>query len=416
MLRLRTRFVLSGVIAVVLVIGLVTLFVVERRNYTDSLVLVDAAHNAALEGRELAVATQYNAHDTNAYALGHLEHREEFAEHAERFARSFTALQDALDAGLLDEDTVERLDTIRQVREAYTAAADRLFRAADTQRASPSPANQATLDAAWEVQDGLGDQLDATITDLADDFLVDAKRLEAEAEARGQWVLWLLGGAGGFIALLLLGVQLFSADAVGRPMAALLAGVERLTRGEYNTRVEAGARNEVGILGRAVNTMAETIEEQTRGLREQYAVAEAARLEAERTQQHIAEQLATIEQQAGVIREMSVPVLPVSNDTLVMPLIGALDTARLGEVQEQALQAIERNHTRHFLLDLTGVLMVDSQVAQGLLRVVQAARMLGAQVTLIGIRPEVAQSMVTLGVEGSTFHTARDLQTAFRPV
>jgi hypothetical protein len=129
-------------------------------------VLIDAAHDAALSGRELAVATQYKAHDTNAYALGHLEHREEFAQHAKEFAWSFTAIQTALSAGLLDEDTVERLDTVRRVREAYTAANERLFDAADAQRTAPSPANQAALDAAWEAQDTLGDELDTVITDL----------------------------------------------------------------------------------------------------------------------------------------------------------------------------------------------------------------------------------------------------------
>jgi len=121
--------------------------------------------------------------------------------------------------------------------------------------------------------------------------------------------------------------------------------------------------------------------------------------------------LAENEQQRLAIRELSVPILPVSATTLVMPLIGALDSARLGELQAQALAALERTGARTLLLDVTGVPVVDTQVAQGLITVVQAARLLGAEAILIGIRPEVAQTVVALGVDLRTIHTARDLQS-----
>lgn len=108
------------------------------------------------------------------------------------------------------------------------------------------------------------------------------------------------------------------------------------------------------------------------------------------------------------------PVLPVSRTTLVMPLIGALDGPRLSQVQEQALLAIERLSARRLLLDITGVPVVDRQVAQGLLMVVQAGRLLGASVELIGIRPEAAQSIVALGLDLRGLATFSDLQTALR--
>ncbi|NNJ12371.1 STAS domain-containing protein [Chloroflexales bacterium ZM16-3] len=117
-------------------------------------------------------------------------------------------------------------------------------------------------------------------------------------------------------------------------------------------------------------------------------------------------------QQRDFIREMSVPVLPISNDTLVMPLVGALDSARLAHIQEQALGRLESTRARHLLLDITGVPVVDTQVAQGLIRVVQAARLLGALVTLVGIRPEVAQSIVGLGIDLRDIRTHSTLQSA----
>jgi rsbT co-antagonist protein RsbR len=112
------------------------------------------------------------------------------------------------------------------------------------------------------------------------------------------------------------------------------------------------------------------------------------------------------------IHEMSVPVLPVTSAALVMPLVGALDTGRLHLIQERALQAIERNRARHLVLDVTGVPIIDTQVAQGLIEVVQSAQLLGAHSILVGVRPDVAQAIVGLGLDLSNIQTASTLQEA----
>jgi rsbT co-antagonist protein RsbR len=122
--------------------------------------------------------------------------------------------------------------------------------------------------------------------------------------------------------------------------------------------------------------------------------------------------LAEIEQQRGVIRDLSVPVIPISADTLVIPLVGTLDGARLRQLQEQSLRALERASARMLVLDVTGVPIVDSEVAQGFLMTVRSARLLGADVILVGIRPEVAQTLVGLGVQLDEVHTFSDLQSA----
>ena len=95
---------------------------------------------------------------------------------------------------------------------------------------------------------------------------------------------------------------------------------------------------------------------------------------------------------------------------LVMPLVGTLDSARLRVVQAQALQALEHSGARYLILDITGVAVIDTQVAHGLLQVVQAARLLGTEVILVGIRPEVAQSLVGLGIHFNNVRTRRTLQ------
>jgi rsbT co-antagonist protein RsbR len=122
--------------------------------------------------------------------------------------------------------------------------------------------------------------------------------------------------------------------------------------------------------------------------------------------------LSQLEEQRAMIRDLSVPVIPISETTLVMPLVGALDSARLHQLQEQSLRALERSSARTLLLDITGVPVVDSEVAQGLLMTVRAARLLGAQVRLVGIRPEVAQTIVGLGIDLKDVNTSSTLQSA----
>jgi rsbT co-antagonist protein RsbR len=122
------------------------------------------------------------------------------------------------------------------------------------------------------------------------------------------------------------------------------------------------------------------------------------------------------EQQANTIRDMSVPVIPISDTMLIMPLIGALDSTRLELIKEQALQAIQALHSRILILDITGVPIIDTQVAQGILTVMQATRLLGAEVVLVGVRPEVAQTIVGLGITLEGLRTARDLQSLLQHV
>ena len=121
--------------------------------------------------------------------------------------------------------------------------------------------------------------------------------------------------------------------------------------------------------------------------------------------------LAEIDDQRAMIKDLAVPVIPISATTLVMPLVGALDAARLRQLQEQSLQALECTSARTLILDITGVPVVDSQVAQGLLITMHAARLLGAHVTLVGIRPEVAQAIVGLGLDLRDVNTFSDLQS-----
>jgi CHASE3 domain sensor protein/anti-anti-sigma regulatory factor len=170
------------------------------------------------------------------------------------------------------------------------------------------------------------------------------------------------------------------------------------------------ALDEVGQLARAFNTMAAMIEQYVTDLQNQAARADAARCLAETAQAQSHEQLALIDAQHTVIREMSVPLLPLSATTLVMPLVGALDSTRIGLIHTQALHALEQTQAKDLLLDITGVPVVDTQVAQGLLQLVEMGKLMGTRVSIVGIRPEVAQAIVGLGLDLATIRTYSTLQ------
>lgn len=134
--------------------------------------------------------------------------------------------------------------------------------------------------------------------------------------------------------------------------------------------------------------------------------------EGQQREAHLAQALAQNEEQQKTIRALSTPLLPVREQTLVIPLVGVLDDERLENLQVQALHALERQRIYQLVLDITGVPFIDSQIAQGLLQVVQAARLLGAEVILVGMHPEVAQSLVSLGITLEGLRTFSTLQAA----
>lgn len=118
--------------------------------------------------------------------------------------------------------------------------------------------------------------------------------------------------------------------------------------------------------------------------------------------------------QRDLIRELSLPILPVGRDVLVAPLIGALDGERLHQLQHYAFQRVERTHARMLILDVTGVPLIDTHVAQGLTGLIQGLRLLGADVAIVGVRPEVAQTIVGLGIQLRDVSVFSDLGSALQ--
>jgi rsbT co-antagonist protein RsbR len=118
-----------------------------------------------------------------------------------------------------------------------------------------------------------------------------------------------------------------------------------------------------------------------------------------------------IQMQSGLLAELSTPLIPLTQAVVVMPLIGSIDSRRAQQVLETLLHGITERHARIAILDITGVPIVDTHVAGALIRAAQAAQLLGAQVVLTGIRPEVAQTLVGMGTELQGITTRSDLQS-----
>ena len=106
-----------------------------------------------------------------------------------------------------------------------------------------------------------------------------------------------------------------------------------------------------------------------------------------------------IARQREEIEELSTPVVKLWEGVLALPLIGTLDSARTQVVMQNLLQSIVQEGADIAILDITGVPMVDTLVAQHLLKTISAARLMGADCIISGIRPQIAQTIVQLGVQ-----------------
>ncbi len=119
----------------------------------------------------------------------------------------------------------------------------------------------------------------------------------------------------------------------------------------------------------------------------------------------------TIRLQQEAIRELSTPVLQVRERLLILPIIGVLDSQRARQLTEQLLSGIRENRAKVVVIDITGVPTVDSTAANHLVQTVEASRLMGATVIVTGLSSEVAQTLVTIGVELGKINAVGDLQS-----
>ncbi|MEQ8273458.1 MAG: STAS domain-containing protein [Deltaproteobacteria bacterium] len=119
-----------------------------------------------------------------------------------------------------------------------------------------------------------------------------------------------------------------------------------------------------------------------------------------------------ISRQREEVLELSTPVVEVWDRILVLPIIGVLDSSRTQQVMETLLEEIVKRESEVAILDITGVPAVDSVTAQHLVKTVSAARLMGTRCVISGVRPQIAQTMVTLGVDLGDIETQSSLRSA----
>jgi rsbT co-antagonist protein RsbR len=147
-----------------------------------------------------------------------------------------------------------------------------------------------------------------------------------------------------------------------------------------------------------------------------FVITEQAEIERQRAEMERAYTSTVVIQQEqqdllrNTIRELSTPIIPVYEGILVLPLVGAIDSRRATEVTERLLEAIAAQQAEIVIIDITGVSLIDTSTANHLLMTTRAANLLGSRVVLVGMGPEIAQTIVHLGVELHGLITLADLQ------
>jgi len=159
--------------------------------------------------------------------------------------------------------------------------------------------------------------------------------------------------------------------------------------------------------------------------RAQRAFTTIQQAQQERVNQELAQSLATLQtrdaqlqaeqaQQSrlrSLLSELSTPVIPILEGVVVMPLIGELDQARANELIGTLLHGITAHRAHMVILDVTGLPTIDSLLGKALIQAADAARLLGATPIMAGIRPEVAQTLTSLGIDFTELVTVSNLQT-----
>ena len=222
--------------------------------------------------------------------------------------------------------------------------------------------------------------------------LISALAVAVAFYAEVSGLVWIAHDAAGAMDLVLTAVPIVLMGLLLR--YAVNSLIEALRRARKNELAQTEANREL----QAIRTSLEQrVTERTQELAEMVKVQQGL--------------LDDQQQLLEMIQEMSTPVVPVMKGIIVLPLVGAIDSRRAEHVVEALLTGIQAHRARVALVDITGVPVVDTAVAQLLLQAAAAARLLGTEAVLVGIRPEVAQTIVGLGVDLSEITTRADLQS-----
>ncbi len=183
--------------------------------------------------------------------------------------------------------------------------------------------------------------------------------------------------------------------------------LRRLIQGEVLDYQPSERRDELGILANMINRVGKElrlIRQKEQRQREELE----SRLEELRAAQDAQQRL------QYTIEELSTPMLNIYQGVLLLPIIGGMDDQRAEQMIDTLLEHVQKTRSSVVILDITGMAVIDTQVANALIRAAQTSALLGASVILCGMTPDVAQVVVSLGINLAVFQSCSDLQAGLK--
>jgi rsbT co-antagonist protein RsbR len=152
------------------------------------------------------------------------------------------------------------------------------------------------------------------------------------------------------------------------------------------------------------------------GINEMIASLRAERDRTRSYQLELEEKVGTIERQRAAIQELSTPVMEVWDGVLCLPVVGIIDSVRAAQMTDVLLQSVVDKKADHAIIDITGIEVMDTRTVDHFIRMAKAVRLLGAECVLTGVRPNIADTMIHMGIDLSGVMTHRSLREALRKV
>jgi rsbT co-antagonist protein RsbR len=183
-------------------------------------------------------------------------------------------------------------------------------------------------------------------------------------------------------------------------IADVLVALADVGSGDYSVRLESTfpESHPLGALCAGINEMIGSLaEEQQRG---------------EKYRKELEEKLATIERQREAIRELSTPIMEVWDKILCLPIVGVIDSMRSAEMTDALLRAVVSSGAHSVIIDITGIEIMDTRTADHFVRMAKAVGLLGANCVLTGINPQIAQTIVHMGIDMAGVRTHRSMRDA----
>jgi methyl-accepting chemotaxis protein len=241
-------------------------------------------------------------------------------------------------------------------------------------------------------------QFGRSVTLWSVSVIVPGSSITADATQRMWWMI----GIGAFLTLLALALLWLIAHQIAAPIKRITQVARQVSGGNLDVQAPVTSKDETGLLADVFNQMVGNLRQTLQDNRQ--------------AQDELVQQNSEQRRLLELVEELETPAIPLAEGLLFAPLVGTMDSRRAQTITARLLQEVHMKRTRHVILDITGVVTVDTQVAHALIHMVQALRLLGCKVTMTGISAEIAATLTQLGIKLDGIHTVHSPQDVLRQV